>query len=411
MTAEPYGFGPSSKALAIARALANVYGVRTDFTGVGTAYAAATREASLFNFVSASAREDAESLTDAVRGYDRVISVMEPSLALAAAVEGVPCLYVDSLFWMWDWPDHLADAGGSAEQMLRRISDGPSGRRQDALVAALQLPMHEAQYMAHRAASQVCYQQYGNDVKTGQSKTRDACQAKMVGAIIDRVPVEEASPGAPAMIVSFSGLSNELTDQANATGWARSVLGVVADAVQGTKFESNTRVGGNAEILATLDGSIRGSLEVKPWSTHGEMMRDLDRAAAFAAPPGITSIAEAWALSVPFFALPNQHYAHASILDRLWGGQSNTFPGIYVEPPPLRGALAEATAAVLGGVTEELRQGTPARGAAVGVLRDFLTGLETSRQALLTRQNTRLTELFGDVGGASQVATEALRLY
>jgi hypothetical protein len=52
ITAEPYGFGPSSKALAIARELAETHMVKADFSGLGTALSAADREAELFGSVS-----------------------------------------------------------------------------------------------------------------------------------------------------------------------------------------------------------------------------------------------------------------------------------------------------------------------------------------------------------------------
>ncbi|MFD0343947.1 hypothetical protein ACFVH0_35660 [Streptomyces sp. NPDC127117] len=412
MTAEPYGFGPSSKALAIARELAEAHAVRADFTGLGTSYSTAQRETGLFQSVSTSARYDAEGLAEAVHGYDLVISVMEPSLALAAAAEGVPCLYVDSLFWMWDWPDRFADVDGPDEWLIRRITDGSPLRRRDALREAINLPMHEAQYVAHRAATQVCYQRYGGGSEPTPSRSRHACAAKSVGAIVDRVPVAAQRRGdAPAVVISVSGLSNELTEQSCATGWAQSVIHVIDDAARGTVFEgTGIRVGGNAEILDTLSASSHRSLEIKPWSSHGEFMLDLSRAAAFAAPPGITSIAEAWSVGVPFFALPIQHYAHASILRRLRGGDAGSFPGLDVDAVPVAGDLADMTAAVLNSVISDLRGGTRARTAAVDRVRDFLASLAEKRTTFVARQSDRLSQLFVSAEGASEAANEALRL-
>ncbi|MEV5886673.1 hypothetical protein AB0L74_28965 [Streptomyces sp. NPDC052020] len=409
LTAEPYGFGPSSKALAIARELTETHAVRAYFTGIGTAYSAATREAGLFRAISTSARYDADVLTEEVRGHDLVISVMEPSLALAAAAEEVPCLYVDSLFWMWDWPDEIADFQGPEEQLIHRLTDGSRQQRHGALREAVNLPMHKAQYVAHRVATQVCYQRYGGDAEPTRSRARDACAAKPIGAIIDRVPTARRLRGdSPALIVSVSGLSNEFTKKSYATGWAQSVIDTIADAIKGTAFEgSGTRVGGNADLLGTLSAGGRRSLEIKPWHSHEDFMLDLSRAAVFAAPPGITSIAESWAVGVPFFALPIQHYAHASILQRLRGSHAEAFPGIDVGATPATGDLSEMTTNVLDSVIADLREGARARTAAVDHLREFLAGLAENRATLIARQDLRLSQLFGSADGASEAVREA----
>ncbi|MDT0481889.1 hypothetical protein [Streptomyces doebereineriae] len=412
MTAEPYGFGPSSKALAIARELAEAHGMRAYFTGLGTAYSAATREAELFSAISTSARYDTDLLAEEVRGHDLVISVMEPSLALAAAAEEVPCLYVDSLFWMWDWPDEFADLEGPQEQQIRRITEGTRQQRRGALREAINLPMHEAQYVAHRVAAQVCYQRYGGEAEPTRSRARDACAAKPTGAIVDRVPAARQLGGdSPALIVSVSGLSNEFTEESYATGWTRAVIDTIADAIKGTAFEgSGTRVGGNADILDTLSVGADRSLEIKPWHSHEDFMLDLSRAAAFAAPPGITSIAESWAIGVPFFALPIQHYAHASILQRMRGSNADAFPGIDAGATPTTGDLVDVTATVLNSVIADLLEGGRARTAAVDHVREFLVGLAENRTTFIARQDLWLSQLFGSADGASEVVREAHRL-
>jgi hypothetical protein len=409
VTAEPYGFGPSSKALAIARELTADRATTVVFAGTGTAHAAASRETKLFDGVALMRRYDADSLADSVRGYDLVISVMEPSLALAAAAEQIPCLYVDSLFWMWDWPDNLADADGPHERLVKRLGGESGQQRRDALRMSVDLPMHEAQYVAHRAASRVFYQHYGSETDAAQSLSREACFATSVGAIIDKVPTAmEQRRAGPMLIVSVSGLSNELTDRSIATRWAQAVTDLVADSIRGTAFAACTRIGGNAEILDTVRIKTGSCVEIKPWESHQDFMLDLGQASAFAAPPGITSIAESWSAGVPFFALPGQHYAHASILQRLRGGNPHAFPAIDVNYKAAQDDLAEATAGVLNSVISELRPGSPSRTASIEILRRFLVTLDNDRAKLVASQNDELRRLFGDADGTIHIVREAL---
>jgi hypothetical protein len=313
---------------------------------------------------------------------------------------------------MWDWPDDLADATGPDERLLERLGGESAPQRRDALRAAVDLPMHEAQYVAHRAATRVFYQRYGEDVHPTQSKSRTACAATPVGAIVDKVSTGmQPRDAGPAMVVSVSGLSNELTDQSVATGWAQAVIDVIDDSIRGTVFETaGARIGGNAEILDTVRTRSGSPVEIKPWSSHEEFMLDLDRAAAFAAPPGITSIAESWSAGVPFFALPSQHYAHASILQRLRGGDIDVFPGLDVNHDAAQDGLSEITAGVLNSVIAEFRVGTPSRVAGIESVRRFLTHLESDRATLVARQNKRLSALFGNTDGAAVIAREALAL-
>lgn len=412
VTAEPYGFGPSSKMLAITRELVKISGVTADFVGTGTAASAARRESEIFGRVTDLERDHADQLVEAVRGYGLVVSVMEPSLSLVCATQNIPCLYVDSLFWMWDWPDHLAEPGSHTERLIRCLTNSFDLSKRAALEEALSLPMHEAQYVAHRVATHLYCQDYGDLAASESTATRDACTVRHVGAIVDRPcggrGIESKSFN---LVVSVSGLSNDLTDTSLASGWAYSVLDTLDEAIRGTVFEDFcVRVGGNGDVLSVLPISSSWNLDIRPWSSHRDFMFDLACADALLAPPGITSIAEAWAVGVPFVSLPSQHYAHSTILSRLRGDNSEDFPAIEVDTGPLDSDIGDATAAVLAATAAELRPFSNSRRAAVENLRRALQTLHERRSLLVARQNRRLTELFGSADGATCIAREALNM-
>lgn len=412
ITAEPYGFGPSSKALAIAREFRVNRCLSMDFAGSGTAHDAASREGELFGKVVLMRRHDADSLSESVSGYGLLISVMEPSLALAAAAAEIPCVYVDSLFWMWDWPDDLADVAGPHERLITALGGESREQRREALRVAIDLPMHEAQYVAHRVATRVLYQRYGSGRHPTQWKSRDLCSAMPVGAIVDKVSNGTQSHprhSAPGVVISVSGLANELTDRSVALGWARTVIDLMDDSIRGTAFEKvGIRIGGNTEILHEIGTRAGAVIDIRPWESHEEFMLDLGQAAVFAAPPGITSIAESWSASVPFFALPSQHYAHASILERLRGDDMEAFPGIDVNHKNVRGDLVDVTTTVLNSVVAEFGVGASNRTAGIDRLHGFFLRLEDDRAVLVEKQSQRLSALFGDAHGAAAVVSEAL---
>ncbi|WP_036967975.1 hypothetical protein [Promicromonospora kroppenstedtii] len=411
MGAEPYGFGPSSKAIAIARIFGRRFEQRVDFVGSGTALAAAQREADLFASVAPTSTFDLDTLVGMVEGRDLVVSVMEPSIALAAAFSRVPCVYVDSLFWMWDWPDDLAEIDGPHEGLIKDlVSSSSPGARRQALEAAGALPMHEAQYVAHRVSTLVCFQRYDEGARAHISAARERCRTLAVGAIIDPASDGESSTsGDVRVMVSVGGLSNELTDSMAAVSWADTIIQLVLEAAQISGVgDGAVRVGGNPIVLGQSIAAT--SRLVHAWPTHAMFMSDLSACEFFFAPPGITSIAEAWSAKVPFFALPGQHYAHGSILRRLRAGTDEVFPGIDVGSQRQNREISELTSLILQDVAAQFGRGGRLHDLAVETLASHLSLPGVERTDLARLQGGRLSSVFGTDQGASEVAAAALNV-
>ena len=390
--AEPYGFGPVSKAVAIAENLVRL-GVECHFIGSGSALAFARENSHLFISVSdSSVLELAPSLPDRCNG---VISVMEPSLALAAHKLGVPIVYVDSLSWMWDWSRDI----DTLNEWLKGVSATAFGT----VISELgSFNTHSQQYAAHAVADLVCVQRFESQDETPRLGPGNEL---IVGAIVGDTPPMSSTE--TYCLGSISGALNPLATPEQSERMSAALLRLMEEGAAAADLP--VLFAGNASVLKRLGADHRETVELRE---HRGFRRAIRSADVFMASPGITSIAEAWAYSVPFVALPAQHYAHATILRRVnsWGAPA--IPVADLSELSSGSALMED---VTGEIIFRMEQVASSSGDGwqklVDHLAEVLRHTCSEREAVLAHQNSVCRQVFGSKTGRDEVTRVASELF
>lgn len=313
-SAEPFGFGPVSKLRSVGRLLDGA-GWELDFIGAASAFTYARGETEIFRTVTET-RDPDDLLSVDAAGYDAALSVMDPFLAVWAAHHGLPCLYVDSLFWFWGWPD---------QESLRRDWDAvmaPGATAAGKLDLLRRLPMPAAEYVGHRAASVSCVQRTPSTPATCDAM-RDIARVVPTGAIVDLSRRREAP--ADIWMMSLSGLVNPLITAKEAALWAGAAIRLVDEAFTAADIPGATvRLTGNADVIGGLEGiPERFAFEAR---NAGATLDLFNHAHACLAPPGLTTMLESLAYECPVIPLPPQHYGHERILAEFSDHRADAFP-------------------------------------------------------------------------------------
>lgn len=309
VSAEPYGFGPVSKATELARVLRTVDAYHVDFAGQEPALTFAEGAAGVFDScIFANHAILADVVTR--KRYSLAVSVMEPFLALLAVRHKLPCIYIDSLYWLWEFPESHEEID-TLEVAARRMVEAVEDAKAVAMLS--ELHPHLQQFVGHFLAGERIVQRFGS--VSGLARERLGGPVEVGGMC----PVltggsEQNSLQDPRVLVSLSGLRNPLVTDKLALLWAESALWLVEEACE--KLDAELVLCGNPSLI----GQLRpGKFRVLSLSDHSTVLNEIRSAACFLAPPGITSLVEAWGLHVPFIALPRMHYAHETILARALG--------------------------------------------------------------------------------------------
>ncbi len=393
-SAEPYGFGPISKLESICAELVRD-GVGTHLVGFGTSEQFASANARSFSHItSARGHIDWANFAPAHR-YNCAISVMDPFLALWATRNQLPCVYVDSLFWMWDWPDGRLVEWEDTYGELLHLSE-PEAMRRMSLV-----PMHESQYLGHRLASVSCVQRApGADGRAARSTSLG--DVRVVEAIVDLAHRSREHPS--LWIASTGGLLNELLPLRSAVEWTDVLIRLLDASIDRLGTTSQVLLAGNPTVLALCQRPTHKSIRPRALS-HAQMLRELNGAIACLTPPGLTTVLESVAYGTPVIALPAQHYGH--VVNYGWlNGHAGVFPGsstLVSTPGSDQLDVQERTDAVLESLLATHRSGSQGWSELVGQLVEAMQEALGQREQLLERQRDALVGLVGGFSGVQQV--------
>lgn len=394
-SAEPFGFGPVSKLRSVG-ALLRAEGWEPDFVGAGTALSYARDESEVFGTVT-----ELRSVTELrhldASEYAAAVSVMDPFLAVWAAHNKLPCLYVDSLFWFWGWPD---------QEVLRGHWDavmGPDVSIAEALEALQGLSMPAAEYVGHRSATVSCVQRTPSTPSVSDA-VQDIAPVVLTGAIVDLSRRRDVSRD--VWMVGLSGLLNPLITVEEATLWADAALRFVDEAFTAAGIpDAKVCLTGNTEVIAGLEHiPPRFGFEAR----DAEAVLDLfNRAHACLTPPGLTTMLESLAHDCPVIPLPPQHYGHERILGEFSDHDAQAFP--QAATAALLGVEATGDAAA---DTRRLIRAFHASSEAGGepwpsMVASMAAGLRRaldSRETVLDRQRSIVTGFIGGFSGAQETA-------
>jgi hypothetical protein len=298
-TAEAFGYGPASKLHAICSAVAREHAA-SHVVGNDTALTFARSNAGTYASVR-SVHDMTELAAISPDSFDVAVSVMDPFLVTWAAYQGVPCVYVDSLYWFWDWAGITADDLRAATLAVTGASSVAG-----ALEATARLPMHLSQYVANHLCSVACVQR--TDAASAPARrVPDHPDVRIVDAIVD-LSHRRPEP-ADIWLATTSGMLNPLVSVDLAATWLRTVGALLGAAAELGGCTEPMVLAGNPEVLERAAPDLPDRLEPVPLG-HAGLLEHLNRAVACLAPPGLTTTLECAAYGTPVIFLPEQHYGH-----------------------------------------------------------------------------------------------------
>jgi hypothetical protein len=397
VTAEAFGFGPVAKLHAICVELAR-RGFECDFVGSAAALTFASSNERTFSSITALDEMTEIAAIDAT-GYDAAISVMDPFLALWSSKHGIPCVYVDSLYWFWQWSPEREPTLLDQAALLRSM---PSAAY--ALAALDRIPMHDSQYIAHHLSTVTCAQRAPKAMDRTRI-LRGIGNVHLVDAIID---LSLRRPGCPAhWLATTSGMLNPLVPTELAVDWVRVVAHLIEEAADDIGTAKPILLAGNPAVLALADDVASDRIQPIPMD-HDAMLHVMNESLACLMPPGLTTLMESAAYGVPVVFLPEQHYAHASNYREVVAcGGSAPFPHALANPDadgPRPGSQLDETLSVLGRLCEHFDEHGAVWSRMVSGLASGMRRVLDDRYGLWAAQDSAVRRFVGGYNGSAEVA-------
>jgi hypothetical protein len=313
-SAQPCGFGPVSKLVAVGTLLG---GDDIHFVGQGSALDFARAHPGSFARIDGADTGCQADLAAPLAAADLVVSVMDADLAFWAVRAGVPVRFFDSLFSFWIAQRPLADLVELAGRVAH--SDDASAR-----AAFLGASPHERVLLAHLLA-EVSYVQNFPGVPDRLEELRQlgVRHIRLTGSMVDAMALERAateSAGVPGcdLLVNLGGFKNFYLDYESRNAYLRLMERWAQDLTRtDPRFERVTLCCGAYQPARRVVVGA-GELSLR-FLTHAEFLAMLVQSPLYAAPPSLTSLHEAVALGRMPLLLPEQHYGHVFNLRMLDG--------------------------------------------------------------------------------------------
>lgn len=349
VTAQSFGYGPSSKAVTIGESIKKISPKTSlTFAGESTSLVFAKENRDVFDEIVEvnSIRKLVELLE--TKSFDHVISVMEPIMATLAYSKKVPVSYVDSLYFFWKWQNILKKT--TPKKLKEEFS---KKYYPECINTLMEMHPHERQLVAHILSTQSFVQRF-------PGFKRDDVSAKEIGNVIPIKPIIDITWIAPKkrnlLLISFCGQLSSVVDLKKAIDYVTLCIDLISDGLKKLDKNITPIVVGNPKVMREL----RKHISLKAISlSHQEYLRTLNRAVGLVVPVSITSIYEALAYNVPVIFLPEQHDGHALNYMKLLSGNrkgesfKKSFPGIlfYEWFPQLKYLPEEGTVKIYDLVT------------------------------------------------------------
>ncbi|GAA0532653.1 hypothetical protein GCM10011581_17330 [Saccharopolyspora subtropica] len=395
-SAEAFGYGPASKLHAICSEIGRNGGA-SHFFGHDVALTFAQSNSDTYASIT-----PVDSMSDLAAvspdDFDAAISVMDPFLVAWAAYHRLPCVYVDSLYWFWDW-------SGISETEMGRTAEAITGAASanQALRVMADVPMHPSQYLAHHLCTTACVQ-----LAPGASARAEALRGHPNVRTVD--PVIDLGHRAPAQpdswLVTTSGLLSPVVSIDLAVSWIQSACELVDEAARLIGADEPMVVTGNPEVLAHVAPLLPARFEVVALNHEG-VLKSLNHAIACLTPPGLTTILEAAAYGTPVVFLPEQHYAHLANYQLV---SPDSGRPRYAEAllntridRSADGDISVETKSLIAQLAAHRTERTAAWSAMVRSLADGMADAREHRSRVAAAQNDLIRALFGGHSGAEEV--------
>jgi hypothetical protein len=232
-----------------------------------------------------------EALKEAIRESQVVVSIMNPNAARVADQLGIPCVYVDTLLWMWDRPPVLPPS------VTRYFAAGFPGVEGNARRWKQWLPRTEV-------------------VTPLITRSR---------SIDPRAQTE--------VLVNFGGLSAPLVPQGSLITYARAMVDCVVNAL--ADWPGGITISMGEHVLNPIDRArVRLTRPDARFVNlgHAEYLRKLEDCRFLVSSPGLSATQEAFARAIPCLLLPSQNLSQTlslRVMDRAGAAFATDWDAIY----------------------------------------------------------------------------------
>lgn len=290
VAAQSFGYGPCSKLSTILDFLnpnATFYGNTTSLT-----FAKLNKE--VFRKIVKMQGKDYFQIPFAQYSYS--IAVMDYDFAIAAWWNNNKYIYVDSLFWFWDWSKINLDS----IKLLDNLKE--KGDLTEFLKIWNNIDPHSKQYFAHFYSTRSVIQKYANN--TEHTKLFPNKRFVEVGPIINNSLKKIATR--TKIVVSYCGLLSPLVNKQKALEYIELTKKLLEIFLPKNK----------KNILFLVNPELRQECKkILPFGKvyslgHKSTLKLLNKTKALILPPSITSILEASEYGVPIILLPEEHDGH-----------------------------------------------------------------------------------------------------
>jgi len=270
---DQWGYGSVTTAIVIADELEAKAG--RSFAGMGPGFELA-RRSGFDTLVRTDTMADAvpAELEQALGACQAVVSIMNPLVARRAAQRRIPCLYVDSLLWMWPRPPDVPRGVPYCQERFPGAADALERWRDR---------FHEPE---------------------------------LVGPLVAEPARRSSHPD--AVLVNFGGLSCSLLDAPTLVAYADAMAQSVVTALDG--WRGRVVVTAGRHVLDLMDQAtlraLRPDVDLVDLS-HDAYLAELRRSAVLFSSAGMHAIYEAGTLGVPCVCLPAQNLSQALTIEIL----------------------------------------------------------------------------------------------
>lgn len=318
-SAQPFGYGPASKLVTLAKWLRPQADYHIDFLGDDVALTYVLQNSLYFNNIFEYSGEYPNHAE-----YDLVISVMNPYIVIWAWIHNIKSIYVDSLFWFWNWDESRFDHLESIIEELKSVN-----KIDEAWALVKDVDPHDMQYIAYKLTNKSLVQKFSfeADQKAQKDKFRDNLEITYIDPVID-ISKRKSNKERNKVIVSLSGLLSPLNREKEALRYSSLVMNLLDEMIGDLPDNVEVFLTTNPNVITKIR-PINERINLVSLSNNA-FLELLNETVILFAPAGITTLLESLSYDVPIFFLPEQHDGHYKNYMRLTNALSEreAFPEI-----------------------------------------------------------------------------------
>lgn len=298
-SAQSFGYGPASKLVTIAKWLRPHKNYHIDFLGDDVALTYVLQNSLYFNNIFEYSGKYPNH-----RDYDMVISVMNPYTIIWAWINNIKSIYVDSLFWFWNWDENRFSHLDNVITELKSVNNVD-----EVWALVKDVEPHDMQYIAYKLADLALVQKFSfeKDQQINHDKYRRDLKVTYIGPIIDDNK-RRTDKNRNKVIISLSGLLSPLNREKEALRYSSLVMNLLDEVIGDLPDDIEIFLTTNPNVITEIR-PINERINLVSLSNNA-FLELLNETILLFAPAGITTLYESLNYDVPIFLLPEQHDGH-----------------------------------------------------------------------------------------------------